>query len=120
MSPLRIGRPDSWKDSLMADPLGLIGAAGSGGVVPARAAGPTAPADPSSPTFRDVLLKNLEEVNRLQHDAQTAMEDLASGRRHDVEGVMIATQKADTAFKALQAVRNKVIQAYEEIQQMRV
>jgi flagellar hook-basal body complex protein FliE len=102
----------------MADPLGLIGAAGVGS--PVRPTQGPGAHDPSKPAFRDVLMKNLEEVNRLQQDAQTAIEDLAAGRRTDVEGVMIATQKADTAFKALQAVRNKVIQAYEEIQQMRV
>lgn len=102
----------------MTDPLGLIGAANAHGIrqgVP-RAAG--APEDGSS--FKDVLLRNLDEVNKLQQDAATAIEDLAAGKRNDVEGVIIATQKADTAFKALQAVRNKVIQAYEEIQQMRV
>ncbi len=104
----------------MADPLGLIGAAGAGQPVRPPSAGAGAAPDPSQASFRDVLLKNLDEVNRLQEDAQTAMEDLAAGRRNDIEGVMIATQKADTAFKALQAVRNKVIQAYEEIQQMRV
>ena len=32
---------------------------------------------------------------------------------------MIATQKADTAFRMLVAVRSKVAQAYEEIKQMR-
>ncbi len=104
----------------MADPLGLIGATGAGQPVRARIGGPGAAHDPSGPSFRDALMKNLEEVNKLQQDAQTAVEDFAAGRRNDLEGVMIATQKADTAFKALQAVRNKVIQAYEEIQQMRV
>jgi flagellar hook-basal body complex protein FliE len=102
----------------MTDPLGLIGVTGAGQPVRPPQAGPGAPY--TGPSFRDVLLKNLDEVNRLQHDAETAIEDLAAGRRADLEGVMIATQKADSAFKALQAVRNKVIQAYEEIQQMRV
>lgn len=101
----------------MSDPLGLIGASGA---QPMRPVQPPATGASSGPSFKDALLKNLEEVNRLQVDAQTAMEDLAAGRRTDLEGVMIATQKADTAFKALQAVRNKVVQAYEEIQQMRV
>ena len=38
----------------------------------------------------------------------------------DIEQVMIATQKADTAFKMLLQVRNKVLEAYDEIKQMRV
>jgi flagellar hook-basal body complex protein FliE len=102
----------------MTDPLGLIGrvTAGGGPVQPANSPTP----GPNAPSFKDALLKNLAEVDRLQQDADQAMEDYAARRRTDLEGVLIAAQKADTAFKAVQAIRNKVIQAYEEIQQMRV
>jgi flagellar hook-basal body complex protein FliE len=48
-----------------------------------------------------------------------AVEDLPAGKT-TLENVMIATNKADLAFKMIQAVRNQVIKAYEEIQQMRV
>ncbi len=65
-------------------------------------------------------MANIDQVNKLQNDARVAIEDLTAGRRSDLEGVMIAAEKADTAFKMLQAVRNKVVQAYEEIQQIRV
>lgn len=105
----------------MSDPLGLIGQ--SGGVQPVRpdrtGAGGVRP-DPNGPDFKDVLLKNLEEVNKAQQDATQAIEDITLGRRNDVEGVILATQKADTAFQMLQAVRNRVMEAYEEIKQMRV
>jgi flagellar hook-basal body complex protein FliE len=37
-----------------------------------------------------------------------------------MEGVILATQKADTAFRMLQSVRNRVMEAYEEIKQIRV
>ena len=50
----------------------------------------------------------------------TRVEDLAAGRRNDVESVIIATQKADTAFRMLLQVRNKMMDAYEEIKQVRV
>ena len=59
------------------------------------------------------------QVNKLQQDATTAIEDLQTGQRTDVEGVLTAAQKADTAFRMLVAVRNKVQAAYEEIKQMR-
>lgn len=105
----------------MSDPLGLIGSAGGASPLePRRTPAGGVPIDPSQPTFKDALLRNIEEVNKLQQDANAAIEDMASGRRTDLEGVLIATQKADTAFRMLQAVRNKVIQAYEEIQHMRV
>jgi len=71
-------------------------------------------------SFKDALLRNIDQVNKLQQDATRAIEDLATGDRQDVEGVILATQKADSAFKMLQAVRNKVVEAYQEMNQVRV
>jgi flagellar hook-basal body complex protein FliE len=105
----------------VGDPVGLIG--GAGGVRPTPQPNPasTGPAkDPGAPNFRDVLMNNLEQVNAAQQEADRAVEDLVSGRRSDVEGVILATQKADTAFKMLQSVRGKVMAAYDEIKQVRV
>lgn len=106
----------------MSDPLGLIGSSiGRAGGPSARPAlpPPSSQPNPGQPSFKDLLLDNLKQVNTLQQEATTAIEDLQTGRRSDVEGVLVATQKADTAFRMLIAVRNKVAQAYEEIKQMR-
>jgi flagellar hook-basal body complex protein FliE len=65
-------------------------------------------------------MENIEQVNQLQQDAEAAIEDLAAGRRDDVAGVMIAKQKADLAFKMLLQVRNKLVDAYQEIKDIRV
>ncbi|MEK6701267.1 MAG: flagellar hook-basal body complex protein FliE [Planctomycetota bacterium] len=101
----------------MADPLGLIRSTATQGINPS---GVMSPARADGPAFKDVLLKNLDEVNKLQQDATRAVEDLQTGKRNDLEGVMLATAKADTAFKALQAVRNRVMEAYDEVKQIRV
>ena len=66
------------------------------------------------------MQEQIEKVNQLQRDATVAIEDLAAGRRDDLESVMIATQKADTAFRLLLQVRNKVMDAYDEVKQLRV
>ena len=105
----------------MSDPLGLINAPGVSPVSPVRPAPPPPGVDwAEGPAFKDVLLKNLHEVNALQQDAEVAIEDLASGRRDDVDGVLIAKQKADIAFQMLLQVRNKLMDAYEEVKQIRV
>jgi flagellar hook-basal body complex protein FliE len=113
----------------MADPLGLIGRGGAF-VPPGRPHGLTGrPAPgagvPSSraagaPSFREVFEREIAQVNELQDDAKRAAEDYAVGRRDDVEGVIIAAQKADTAFRMLLQIRNKVMDAYEEVKQVRV
>lgn len=102
----------------MTDPIGLAGLAGKRGMLPNR--GPASAPSAGGPDFKAVLIKNLSEVNALQQDATRATEDLMTGRRDDLEGVVLATEKADAAFKMLQAMRNQVMQAYDEIKQMRV
>jgi flagellar hook-basal body complex protein FliE len=105
----------------MTDPLGLIGSASRiAPMGPEQGGAAPGPNDPNAPSFKDVLLKNLDEANKLQQDATKAVEDLQTGKRTDLEGVLLATAKADTAFRMIQAVRNQVVSAYEEIQQMRV
>lgn len=109
----------------MADPLGLIGAGGTGGaggIGPVRGRSPAtgAGSTPGAPSFSDTLLKEINEVNRLQAEAGQAVEDFASGKRADIENVIVGTQKADAAFKMLLALRNKVQTAYEEVKQVRI
>jgi flagellar hook-basal body complex protein FliE len=102
----------------MTDPLGFIGnSGGAGGVQPNQR--PDADQQPDT-SFKDVLMKNINEVNRLQQQAEAAIEDLAAGRRDDVASVLIAKQKADMAFRMLLQVRNKMLDAYQEIKDIRV
>lgn len=112
----------------MADPLGILGSlnrAGLPGVTPAARISPNSlgageQSTPGSVNFREELARQIGEVNKLQEDATVAAEDVLTGRRSDMEGVMLATQKADSAFRMLLAVRNKVMDAYDEVKQMRV
>jgi flagellar hook-basal body complex protein FliE len=111
----------------MADPLGFINQRSAGlhqfRQLPANgddAARADTNSGPQAPAFKDVLLQNLNEVNQMQQDATKAVEDLQTGRRDDLEGVILATQKADTAFRMLQQLRNRMVEAYDEIKQVRV
>jgi flagellar hook-basal body complex protein FliE len=104
----------------MTDPLGLIGNAAGPQGVSAKANRAADSAAAGGPNFKDVLLKNIEEVNRLQAEAEQAAQDLLVGRRDDLSGVMIAQKKAETAFKALMQVRTKLMEAYDEVKQLRV
>jgi flagellar hook-basal body complex protein FliE len=107
----------------MADPLGLIGNLGSvdrSAPLMRRAIGTGDELQPGAPDFKQMLQQQIDQVNQLQSDANQAVEDLAIGDRNDVESVIIATQKADIAFKMLLQVRNKVMDAYEEVKQLRV
>jgi flagellar hook-basal body complex protein FliE len=66
-------------------------------------------------SFSDMLKNSIDEVSRLQMDASKAVEDLATGKTEDVTGVMTAMEKSDLAFKTLLAIRSKLMDAYEDI-----
>ncbi len=104
----------------MSDPLGLISGAGNTNGLPLPGGQNKLQANAQGPDFKSVLMNNLKEVSALQADAGKAAEDYMSGKRQDLEGVIAATDQADTAFKMLQAMRNQVMEAYNEVKQMRV
>lgn len=94
---------------------------------PIAPSAPLAPMTPSSASpaqpsrdFRSVLADNLGEVNRLQQEADTKVTELMTGKTDDVAEVLTAVNKAGLAFDLLMEVRNKLVTAYEEIQQMRM
>lgn len=103
----------------MADPLGFISGSGGAGINPATRSHHPRAADQGGPNFKSVLIDHLNEVNKAQQDATQAIENLTVGKA-ELEDVILATQKADTAFKMLQALRNKVVDAYDELKQVRV
>ena len=83
------------------------------------AEGLTADIEPST-NFRDLLLQSIDQVNTMQHDADVAVETLATGGDINPAEVLTAVQKADMAFKMMQQIRNKLMEAYREIQEIRI
>jgi len=90
------------------------------------AVGPVSPAGAaqSEPAkgkdFKSILLESLDEVNRLQNEADAGVQKLLTGETQNVAEVFAAANKAGVAFDLLMEIRNKLTEAYQEIQQMRV
>ena len=55
------------------------------------------------------------QVNQLEDQARGAVQGLMTGSGVDVHQAMIATQKASMAFELALAVRNKAVQAYQQV-----
>lgn len=70
--------------------------------------------------FKQLLMESLQQVNRLQQEANTKVEQLLTGQSDNVVEVFSAVRKADIAFSLLMEIRNKMVEAYQEIQQMRL
>ena len=71
-------------------------------------------------TFGDFLSESIGKVNALQNEANVSMERLASGESQNLHETLLAVEKADIAFRTMNQVRTKVIDAYREIMKMSI
>jgi flagellar hook-basal body complex protein FliE len=71
-------------------------------------------------SFADTLKDAVNNVNEVQKTADVKMQELATGKNHNIPEVMIAAEKADISLKLMTSVRNKIIEAYQEIMKMQV
>lgn len=105
----------------MTDPLSIHGIHPAHPVNPADKAAPIDPAGgPDGASFESCLLDSLNQVNRLQQEATQGVEKVMTGETDNMAEVFSAVRKADVAFSMLMEMRNKLVDAYREIQQMRV
>ncbi len=82
---------------------------------------PQAPAEPSAPGFGDMLRTTLDAVNDAQQTSKALKTGFVNGTGDaSLAEVMIAAQKADLSFRAVTEVRNKLVQAYQDIMNMPV
>lgn len=71
--------------------------------------------------FGSMLMDVLQEVNQTQKDASQMEDDLITNRRPvEYHDLMIAVEKASTSMQLTLAVRNKLLEAYQEINRMQV
>jgi len=87
----------------------------------------TLPTSPTPPTGVDAgesggfgaTLKNaMRQVDHLQQESDASTAQLLQGDRQDIHNVMIAVEKADVAFQLMMQVRNKIVNAYQEVSKL--
>ena len=71
-------------------------------------------------SFTSVLKQSIENLNQTQLQSDIMTEKLARGENVDLHQVMITSQKASITMQATLEVRNKVIEAYQEMMRMQV
>jgi len=75
---------------------------------------------PTEKGFLDLLRKEITSVDADQKAAQAKMLAVATGKDPDLVGLTLTTTKAELSFKLLLQVRNKVLEAYQEIMRMQL
>ena len=82
----------------------------------------SASAKPSSEidAFAKLLGNQVKNVNTMQVDANDMVHSMLTGGEVNEAEVLTSVQKADLAFRMLLQVRNKLIEAYREVQQIQI
>jgi flagellar hook-basal body complex protein FliE len=70
--------------------------------------------------FVQELRKAVDQMIDLQNDAEHMQQELAAGRVTDINEVVLAVQKADLALNFALELRNKVVEAYQEVSRMQL
>lgn len=91
----------------------------------ARLIGPGEPdkaanSNTAADNFSQVLGQALDNLNQAELAADQAVAKLAAGEDIELHQVMLAMQEADIAFQLALQVRNKLVEAYQEIMRLQV
>ncbi|MBN8689409.1 MAG: flagellar hook-basal body complex protein FliE [Armatimonadetes bacterium] len=70
--------------------------------------------------FGDMLMDVMKEVNQAQNDSRGKQESFMAGQSVDVDDLMISMERASVSMQLTMQVRNKVLEAYQEMIRMQV
>ncbi len=75
---------------------------------------------PAPAGFADAIKKGLEQVSGLEGNVDAVTQDLATGGPSQIHDLMIATTKAQVGVDMLVQVRNRAVEAYQEVMRLQV
>jgi len=70
--------------------------------------------------FSQYLSNALNDTNDLLLEADSISNEFAAGKTDNIQQVLIATEKADIALQFTMQIRNKILDAYNEIMRMQI
>jgi flagellar hook-basal body complex protein FliE len=89
-------------------------------ISPTRTPAAPSPAQPQGKDFHAHLKQALGEVNELTQQADQAIGQLIGEGKGDLQETIMAMEKADISFRLMMQIRNKILEAYQEIVRMQV
>ena len=75
---------------------------------------------PGGVSFGSVLKNTIMDINSLQNDADKAIANVQLEDAGSIHEAMIALEKAGISFQVMMQVRNKILDAYQEVMRMQV
>ena len=71
-------------------------------------------------SFEDLLESSMKQVNDIQQDSDKMVNRLATGDVDDISEVVLSAQRAEFALRLITEVRNKLVDAYQQLGRMSV
>ena len=69
--------------------------------------------------FSELLAQSIDNVNEVQHEAKAMVDGFETGTSEaSLAEVMVSVQKANVSFQAMVQVRNKLVEAYNDVMKM--
>ena len=78
------------------------------------------PSQKSNPQFSNLLEDFIQNVNNDLHASTKAQERLMEGKTQNMVELMSTIEKADISLRLATEIRNKALEAYQEIMRMQV
>lgn len=70
--------------------------------------------------FQKVLTGTINDLESMNNNAADSVQKFLSGENEELHTTILATQKAELAFELGLQVRNKVVDAYQEVMKMQM
>ena len=81
---------------------------------------PSAAGSAGSDAFSNILTNTIENLQGLQNQANDTAQKFMTGENDEIHDIALAGQKAELSFELGLQVRNKVVNAYQEIMKMQL
>ena len=90
------------------------------GIASVTGAQKAAPTPAGSSDFGAMVADALKSVSGAEHQADAIIENVASGGDAHIHDMMVAVSKAELSVDLLVQVRNRALEAYQEIMRMQI
>ncbi len=74
----------------------------------------------SSKGFTEFLKEAIDKVDSAQKEAQKEVQKMVTGEETNIHKTLIAMEKADLSFNLMMQIRNKLVDAYNELMRTQV
>ncbi len=70
--------------------------------------------------FAELLKEAINEVSKVEKNADEEIKKVVTGEEKNIHKTLIAVEKADLSFQLMMEIKNKLMDAYQELMRTRI